>query len=164
MRAARPGRPSKRCATIGTLDRRRRVFVSSTPQELAPERAAARQAIEDLNMMAVMLEMDPGVDASRVEDGADLERNDVFVGLYWQRYGRVAPDQELSRLEDEYRQSAGMPRLVYVKEPAFRREPRLAGLLRRIQADDTTSYKPFADLAELSRLLGDDLARLIAQG
>ena len=115
-------------------------------------------------MMAVMLETGPGVDPSRVEVGADLQPSDIFVGLYWQRYGRVAPDQEISRLEDEYRRSTGVPRLLYVKEPAFRREPRLAGLLRRIQADDTASYKPFADLAELSRLLGDDLARLIAQG
>jgi hypothetical protein len=142
----------------------RRVYVSSTPHELAPERAAARQAIEDLDMTAVMLETDPGVDSSRPEDGADLQPSDVFVGLYWQRYGRVAPDEEISRLEDEYRRSAGMPRLLYVKEPATRREPRLAGLLRRIQADDTASYKPFTDTAEFSRLLGDDLARLLALG
>jgi uncharacterized membrane protein YccC len=149
---------------VRTHHQRRRVFVSSTPQELEPERAAARQAIEDLNMMVVMLETDPGVDPARVEDAADLQPSDLFVGLYWQRYGRVAPDEEISRLEDEYRRSAGMPRLLYVKEPAHRREPRLAGLLRRIQADDTASYKPFADTAELSRLLGDDLARLIALG
>jgi hypothetical protein len=115
-------------------------------------------------MRAVMLETDPGVDSSHPEDGADLQPSDVFVGLYWQRYGVVAPDEEISRLEDEYRRSAGMPRLLYVKEPAPRREPRLAGLLRRIQADDTASYKPFADRAELSRLLGEDLARLLALG
>jgi hypothetical protein len=155
---------SRRYTTIRTHHQRRRVFVSSAPQELAPERAAARQVIEGLNMMAVMLETDPGVDPSRVEDGADLQPSDVFVGLYWQRYGRRAPDEEISRLEDEYRRSTGVPRLLYVKEPAFRREPRLAGLLRRIQADDTASYKPFAETAELSRLLGEDLARLIALG
>ena len=112
--------------TIRTHHQRRRVLVSSTPRELAPERAAARQVIEDLNMMAVMLETDPGVDPSRVEGGADLQPSDIFVGLYWQRYGQVAPDEEISRLEDEYRRSAGVPRLLYVKEPAFRREPRLA--------------------------------------
>jgi hypothetical protein len=115
-------------------------------------------------MTAVMPETGTGSDSSRVEDGADLQQGDVFVGLYWQRYGGVAPDEEISRLEDEYRRSAGMPRLLYVKEPATRREPRLAGLLRRIQADETASYKPFADTAELSRLLGDDLARLLALG
>jgi len=115
-------------------------------------------------MTAVMLETDPGVDSPRPEYGADRQPSDIFVGLYWQRYGQVAPDEEISRLEDEYRRSAGLPRLVYVKEPAVRREPRLAGLLRRIQADDTALYKPFADTAELSRLLGDDLARTLALG
>jgi hypothetical protein len=140
------------------------VFVSSVAQELAPERAAARGAIEGLNMTAVMLETDPGVDSPRAEYGADRQPSDIFIGLYWQRYGRVAPDEEVGRLEDQYRRSAGMPRLVYVKEPAGRREPRLAGLLRRIQADGTASYKPFTDTAELSRLLGDDLARMPALG
>ncbi len=115
-------------------------------------------------MTAVMLETDPGVDSSRPGDGADLQPSDVFVGLYWQRYGEVAPGEEISRLEGEYVRSAGMPRLLYVKEPAARREPRLAGLLRRIQADDTASYKPFADTVEFSGLLGDDLAPLLARG
>jgi hypothetical protein len=114
-------------------------------------------------MTAVIPETSPGSDSSP-ENGADLQPSDVFVGLYWQRYGVVDPDEEISQLEDEYARSAGMPRLLYVKEPATRREPRLAGLLRRLQADDTASYKPFADTAELSRLLGDDLARLLAQG
>ncbi len=87
-------------------------------------------------MTAVMLETDPGLDSSRPGDGADLQPSDVFVGLYWQRYGEVAPGEEISRLEGEYVRSAGMPR------PA--------------------SYKPFADTVEFSGLLGDDLARLLA--
>lgn len=112
----------------------------------------------------VMDEEDRGPDAPRLQHRADLEQSDVFVGLYWQRYGSVAPDETVSRLEDEYRLSAGIPRLLYVKEPAWKREPRLAGLLRRIQADETASYKPFSDAAELSRLIGDDLTRLLALG
>jgi hypothetical protein len=48
------------------------------------------------------------------------------VGIYWQSYGWVAPGEEVSGLEDEYRLSAGLPRLVYVKSPAPDREPRLA--------------------------------------
>jgi hypothetical protein len=140
------------------------VYVSSTPPELAAERAAVRAAIERLMLTPVMDEEDRGPDAPRLQHRANLEHSDVFVGLYWQRYGSVAPDEAVSRLEDEYRLSAGKPRLLYVKEPASRREPRLAGLLRRFQADETASYKPFSDAAELSRLVGDDLARLLALG
>jgi hypothetical protein len=140
------------------------VFVSSTPDELEAERAAARAAIESLLLTPVVREEGPGPDVPRALHRTDLERSDVFVGLYWQRYGSVAPDEEVSRLEDDYRLSAGMPRLLYVREPAWRREPRLAGLLRRFQADDAATYKSFSDAAELSRLLGDDLARLLALG
>jgi hypothetical protein len=54
----------------------------------------------------------------------------VFVGLYWQRYGQLAPGMEISGLEDEFELARGMPRLLYVKAPAPDREPRLADLDR----------------------------------
>jgi predicted ATPase len=148
---------------IRTPDQRLRVFVSSTLQELASERAAARQAIEQLRMTPVMFETGARPHPPRALYRAYLEQSDVFVGVYWQRYGWVAPDEEVSGLEDEYRLSAGRPRLLYVKGPSAKREPRLAGLLRRIQADDTASYKPFSDPAELGRLLTDDLALLLTE-
>ncbi len=59
--------------------------------------------------------------------------------------------------------SAGMPRLVYVKRPAPDVEPRLTELLGRLQTEDTTSYKPFSDSAELQRLILDDLAILLTE-
>ena len=40
-----------------------------------------------------------------------LAQSDVFVGIYWQRYGWVAPDMDISGLEDEFVLSSGMPRL-----------------------------------------------------
>ena len=43
---------------------------------------------------------------------AYLAQSQVFVGIYWQSYGWVAPGEEVSGLEDEYRLSAGLPRLV----------------------------------------------------
>src|ERR671916_1076232 len=56
-----------------------------------------------------------------------------------------------------------MPRLLYVKAPAPDREPRLAGLLGRIQSDDTASYKPFQTPEELARLVSADLALLLSE-
>jgi predicted ATPase len=41
------------------------------------------------------------------------------VGLYRQRYSWVAPDMEISGLEDEYLLSAGLPRLIYLKLDNF---------------------------------------------
>ena len=130
---------------IRTPDQRLRVFVSSTLKELAPERLAARAAIERLHLAPVMFELGARPHPPRELYRAYLEQSDVFVGIYWQQYGWIAPDEEISGLEDEYRlASREMPKLVYVKQPA-EREQRLAGLLARIRDDDTTSYKCVLD-------------------
>ena len=105
-------------AHIRTPDQRLRVFVSSTLGELAAERQAVRAAIEQLRLTPVMFELGARPHPPRALYRSYLEQSDVFVGIYWQRYGWVAPDMEISGLEDEYVLSAGMPRLVYVKRPA----------------------------------------------
>ena len=69
----------------------------------------------------------------------------------------------MSGLEDEYRLSVEMPRLLYVKAPAPEREPRLQELLGRIQSDDTASYKPLQTPEELARLVSADLALLLSE-
>jgi hypothetical protein len=72
-----------------------------------------------------------------------LAQSQVFVGIYWQSYGWVAPGERVSGLEDEYQLSAGLPRLIYVKGPAPDREPRLAALLARIRDEGGASYQHF---------------------
>jgi predicted ATPase len=53
--------------------------------------------------------------------------------------------------------------LVYVKDSAPRREPRLRSLLERIQDDDRASYKRFSSPRELAQLVGRDLAVLLSE-
>ena len=146
-------------ATIRTPDQRVRVFVSSTLQELATERRAVRDAVKALRLVPVMFELGARPHPPRQLYRAYLGQSQVFVGVYWQSYGWVAPGEEMSGLEDEYRLSAGMPRLIYVKSPAPDREPRLAEMLARIKDDDSVSYQRFSDSAELQRLVENDLAR-----
>ena len=40
------------------------------------------------------------------------QNKDLFVGVYWQSYGWVASGETISGLEDGYRLSVGMPRLL----------------------------------------------------
>jgi predicted ATPase len=150
-------------SSIRTPDQRLRVFVSSTLAELAAERAAVREAIERLQLTPVLFELGARPHPPRDLYRAYLEQSQIFVGIYWQRYGWVAPDETLSGLEDEYSLSAGMPRLLYVKAPAPEREARLTELLGRIQSDDTASYKPFSTPEELARLVSADLALLMSE-
>ena len=150
-------------AAIRTPDQRVRVFVSSTLQELADERGAVRDAVKALRLVPVMFELGARPHPPRQVYRAYLAQSQVFVGVYWQNYGWVAPGEEMSGLEDEYRLSAGMPRLIYVKSPAPSREPRLAEMLARIKDDDSVSYQRFSDSVELQRLVENDLAVLLSE-
>src|SRR5438067_730079 len=123
-------------AQIRTPDQRVRVFVSSTLDELAPERAAAREAITQLRLTPVLFESGARPYPPRELYRAYLAQSDIFLGLYWQRYGWVAPDMTISGLEDEYQLSADKPRLIYLKTPAPEREQNLHRLLDRIRSEE----------------------------
>lgn len=101
-------------ALISTPDRRVRVFVSSTLQELAPERPAARDSITGLHLTPVMFELGARPHPPRELYRAYLAQSDVFVGIYWQRYGWVAPGEQTSGLEDEYLLSGDRRRALIV--------------------------------------------------
>jgi Domain of unknown function (DUF4062) len=149
--------------SIRTPDQRLRVFVSSTLGELADERRAVRDAIKNLRLTPVMFEEGARPHPPRALYRAHLEQSDVFIGLYWERYGWVAPGENVSGLEDEYALAGSRPKLVYIKEPAPKRESRLEKLIARIQADDEVSYRRFADAEELRSLVADDLAVLLTE-
>jgi predicted ATPase len=148
---------------IRTPDRRLRVFVSSTLGELADERQAVSRAISALRLTPVMFELGARPHPPQELYRAYLAQSDVFVGLYWQRYGWVGPGMEISGLEDEFQLSQAFPRLLYVKEPAPDREPRLAEMLSRIEAEGSVSYRHFRTARELGRLVRDDLATLLSE-
>lgn len=147
---------------ISTPDRRLRVFVSSTLQELAQERRAVQSVVTQLRLTPVMFELGARPHPPRDLYRAYLAQSDVFVGVYAGSYGWVAPEEEVSGLEDEYRLSGDLPKLIYVKT-GVEQQPRLKELLDRIRNDDDASYKRFAGPEELAELLGDDLAVLLTE-
>ena len=148
---------------IRTPDQRVRVFVSSTLGELAGERQAVRDAVSRLRLVPVMFELGARPYPPRPVYRAYLAQSQVFVGIYWQSYGWVAPGEQISGLEDEYQLSAGLPRLLYVKSPAPDREPRLAALLARIRDEGGVSYQHFSDPTGLQQLVENDLAVLLSE-
>jgi predicted ATPase len=155
------GSPSGR--VIWTPDQRLRVFVSSTLGELAAERQAVRDAVTGLRLVPVMFEIGARAHPPRDVYRDYLAQSQVFVGIYWQSFGWVAPGEEISGLADEYQLSVGLPRLIYVKSPAPDREPRLTELLARIEDEGSASYKHFSDPAELRQLVENDLALLLSE-
>src|SRR5215469_215168 len=148
---------------IRTPDQRARVFVSSALRELASERQAVRDAVAGLRLVPVMFELGARPHPPRHVYRAYLDQSQIFVGIYWQSYGWIAPGERVSGLEDEYLLSAGLPRLIYIKSPAPEREPRLAQMLSRITDDGDVSYQRFSDPAELRHLVENDLAVLLSE-
>jgi predicted ATPase len=148
---------------IRTPDQRLRVFVSSTMEELAAERTAAREAIEQLRMAPVMFELGARPHPAQAVYRAYLAQSDVFVGIYWQRYGWVGPGMTISGLEDELRLAADTPRLLYLKVPAPGMDAGLARMLEKVEAEGRSAYKTFTDAAELRALILTDLATMLAE-
>src|SRR5215510_15834911 len=129
---------------IRTPDQRLRVFISSTLNELALERRAAREAIDGLHLTPVFFEAGARPYPARELYRAYLAQSDVFIGIYWQSYGRVPSGMEFSGLEDEYRLAQGKPQLIYIQRPSSEREAQLQAFLGRIRTDDVTSYQKFS--------------------
>jgi Domain of unknown function (DUF4062) len=94
-----------RAAVILTPDQRVRVFISSTLEELAEERAAALRAIRRLHLVPVWFESGARPHPPQSMYRAYLEQSQIFVGIYWQRYGWVGPGMEISGLK----MSSGWP-------------------------------------------------------
>ena len=148
-------------AASRTPDQRLRVFVSSTLGELAAERAAVARAISALGLTPVMFELGARPHPPRELYRAYLAQSDIFIGLYWQRYGQLAPGMQVSGLEEEFNLSSALPRLLYVKAPAPDRDPHLTALLSRIRGQ--ASYRRFGTAAELDQLVRQDLATLLSE-
>ena len=64
-----------------------------------------RDAVTSLRLVPVMFE--PGA-RPRPVYRAYIAQSQVFVGIYWQSYGQVAPGEQICGLEDEHRLSVGM--------------------------------------------------------
>ena len=148
---------------IRTPDYRLRVFVSSTLKELGEERKAVRQSILKLRLAPVMFESGARPHPAQELYQSYISQSQIFIGIYWQSYGWIAPDMHISGLEDEYNLSIGLPRLIYIKNPGPEREPSLTGLLDRIRNDNTSSYTYFSTPSQLKELVQNDLALLLTE-
>jgi hypothetical protein len=94
---------------------------------------------------------------------ANLEQSHIYLGIFWESYGWVAPGMSISGIEDEYNLSAGKPRLIYIKEAPEGRDPRLETLLRRIEEEGSVCYKSFSTTEELVELVQNDVMLLLSE-
>lgn len=147
---------------IKTPDQRVRVFISSTINELGAERRVAREAISSLRLTPVFFEAGARPHPPRDLYSAYLDQSHIFLGIYWNSYGWIAPGADISGLEDEYRLCGKKPKLIYVKRSEERQE-KLKDLLKDIEQSDTACYQMFSDTEELRTLIENDLSILMSE-
>ena len=140
------------------------IFVSSTLQECASERASARAAITSLNHEPILFE-DIGARAHPPPDvyRPRLDISHIFVAIYRELYGWIAPDMDISGIDDEFRLATArdMDRLIYVYQTPTSRDSRLQDLIDRAKAAGIV-VAPYRDPTHLADRLRNDLTATIS--
>ena len=97
-----------------------RVFISSTWVDLQPERQTVERGLQ---RMATIMSVGMASFGSRSCTPKDVclsevDRSDVYVGIFAHRYGAVDPESDLSLTELEYRKARqrNLPCLIYLKQ------------------------------------------------
>lgn len=140
-----------------------KVMISSTTEDLGPERKAAERAIRSLNLTSLRIETFGSTPySSKSMSSLQAEQCDIFVLIIGERYGHVIKSEEISSVEFEYEAArAQNPAkiFVYAKE-GVNREPRLDEFLNRLQ-DFQSGYfaSRFTSVEDLQKKLQLDIAR-----
>ncbi len=152
-----------------------RVFIAS-PGDLAVERAAFKDVIEELNdgfgdgagvkFELLAWEATPAVMTTRSQGliNQEIDRCDVFVMAMHRRWGQEAPDakpyssyteEEFHRAVDRWVRTGSPTILVFFKEiePGQMADPgkqlqQVLDFRRRLEAQRTLLYRPFSAMAE----------------
>jgi tetratricopeptide (TPR) repeat protein len=145
------------------LEEKLRVFVSSTITECSAERKVAKEAITSLNHQPFLFETAGARPYPPPElFFTKLDEAHIFVGIYKDSYGWVAPSATQSGLDLEFQRARkrGMRRLFYIARDGKARDPRLIEMLKSSEEEVTFSY--FDDSTELFDRIRDDIEAVVA--
>jgi putative methionine-R-sulfoxide reductase with GAF domain len=150
-----------------------KAFLSSTYRDLAPYRAVATEALEFLNNQVVRME----IFGARPEEprGASLrevQKCDIFIGIYAHRYGVVPRGDSLSITEQEFDEARRLRKAIFcfvvaddhpwppskieMEEPA---RLRLVKFKEKIK--ETTTCATFTDLKDLQAQIAMSIAHYL---
>jgi tetratricopeptide (TPR) repeat protein len=128
------------------------VFVSSTIGECAPERVAARKAIEAIKCEPVLFEATGArPHPARITYLEGLARSQICVIIWKESYGWIDAAIEISGIEDEFRiaRERHLDILLYIKSNAPNRDRRLTVLIDEARTFVTThNYQTEVDLQD----------------
>lgn len=152
---------TKKPNLVSTLN----VMISSTVDDLGPEREAADLAIRSLKLSRFRAEKLGSLPHSPEEICALMaEQCDIFVLIIGERYGYTIRSREKSVVEFEYEVARKQNRgkiLVYIKE-GVTREPELEPFVKRVEDFEEGHFRTlFKTADELPEMIQGDIARWI---
>ncbi len=142
------------------------VFVSSTIGECEEERKSAKGAIESLNHAPFLFEGAGSRSYSpRTLYFRKLHEAHIFVGIYRNEYGWVAPDMAISGIEDEFKiaMARGIPRLIYVLKDDSARSEELRVFLDYVKLESGVTVSFYDDPSQLYMSLRNDIEAEVAK-
>lgn len=146
------------------IEEKVRIFVSSTITECAAERQVAKNAITSLNHQPFLFE-DAGARPYPPPElfFPKLDEAHIFIGIYKDSYGWVAPSATESGLEQEFQRARkrGMRRLLYIAKDGKARDPRLVEMLKSCEEEVTFSH--YDDAENLFDRIRDDVEAIVAE-
>lgn len=136
-----------------------RVFLSSSMDELAEERRTIRASLGEMKLDVFAFESDAGArpQSTRETYLAELRAADLYIGLFWRRYGRYTIDEyEAARRDD-------VPCLIYEKRVHVEeRDAELQSFLDQIGKVETgLTVRWFEDASQLGGIVMEDVARWV---
>jgi hypothetical protein len=142
-----------------------RVFISSVMRDFGLQRAAAKEAVIRLRQEPVMAE-DFGAQpiSSQTACLEGVRTSGIYVGIFGNRYGYVAPSSGLAATDEEFNEARrrGLPILCF--EQKGDKEPAQAAFLQRIKDYETGYAIVFFDTPdELKMLVVQAIHDLIGQ-
>ena len=144
-----------------------RLFVSSPQEEFAAERKAIDEHVENDPLLrryceVFLFENQPAVD--RPPDAvylSEVEKCDVYVGLFGQTYGSVVDGVSPTEREFDHATKLGKKRLIFVKEgDEESRDPRMTDLIRRAEGD--VVWAKFRGSASLCAALSEAMVEFLS--
>lgn len=142
-----------------------KVMISSTVEDLGPEREAVDRAISELNLTRFRAEtFGSSPHPPDVICAFMAEQCDIFVLIIGERYGYTIRSREMSVVQFEYevarRQNRGKI-LVYIKE-GVTRDPRLEPFVQRLEDFEDGHFRSlFKTPKELEKMIQKDIQRWI---
>lgn|GEM_PF-2689245 len=142
-----------------------KVMISSTVEDLGPEREAADRAITGLKLTRFRAETLGSLPHSpEVICALMAEQCDIFILIIGERYGYEIKSRKISVVEFEYNIARKQNRakiLVYIKE-GVTREPRLEDFVKRLEDFESGHFRTlFKTPEELPAKIQSDIARWI---